>query len=329
MQQRRLVLSNEVLIGGYVGKVAHPLTLTAGAGNEINTFSTNYAIGTISSSIIDNFISGDIMKDTRSSKGWTYHASAKLYLTGRDAGNFSLKGDVSTFLNDRYTFRGVYSQVLHSAPYSWTTYANRYYSFSNSFPNESIIKLSGELLAIPSSIYLTLTDYLISNYLYLNKSALPDQYTGTFNIVQGRIHKDFYFGSNRHFVFRNDIATQQTIGSAPVHLPVLIARQSLSLEKYLFNNKLKIATGLEVRYNTPYYGDNYSPLFNRFFEQTTDLISNVPIVGTYFNFKIKNFRAYFMLDQIQQLFTSNNVAALHYPEQNFMIRFGFSWAMVN
>ena len=49
----------------------------------------------------------------------------------------------------------------------------------------------------------------------------------------------------------------------------------------------------------------------------------------FFNFKIKNFRAYIMGDQLQQFFTRNTITAPGYSLQDAMLRFGFNWVMIN
>jgi hypothetical protein len=108
-----------------------------------------------------------------------------------------------------------------------------------------------------------------------------------------------------------------------------MGRHQLSIETYLFGNALKVATGFDVRWHTQYDPAGYSPFFNRFSYQQGYSISNAPEASLFFNFKIKNFRAYIMGDQLQQFFTRNTITAAGYSLQDAMLRFGFNWVMIN
>jgi len=92
---------------------------------------------------------------------------------------------------------------------------------------------------------------------------------------------------------------------------------------------LNLSTGIDIRYNMPFYTDAYSPLMYGFVTQYNHLIENVPRVGYFFNFKVKTFRGSLCVDEIQQLFTRNNINYPLYPAQNVMFRFGFHWMFVN
>jgi hypothetical protein len=130
-------------------------------------------------------------------------------------------------------------------------------------------------------------------------------------------------------VFDNEFAYQQRSANAPVNIPLLLGRHQLSIEKHLFHSALQMATGIEVSYHSPYTPSAYSPLFNRFYYQNSYQVSNDPITSVFFNFRVKKLRVYIMADQVQQLFANNFISAEGYAAQNFMIRFGFKWTLIN
>jgi hypothetical protein len=90
-----------------------------------------------------------------------------------------------------------------------------------------------------------------------------------------------------------------------------------------------MATGVELRYNTPYFANNYAPMYFSFVTQYQNKIRNIPEVSYFFNFKVKRFRAAVAFDQLQQIFTRNNINFPTYAAQNFAIRFALQWAFVN
>lgn len=127
----------------------------------------------------------------------------------------------------------------------------------------------------------------------------------------------------------NELVYQQKAGSAPVNVPLLMGRHQLSLERPIFHRALYVATGVEARYHSPYKPAGYAPLFNRFYYQNSHSISNDPELSVFFNFRIKRFRAYIMADQLQTLFANNYITTPGYPGPDMMIRFGFTWVLIN
>ena len=125
-----------------------------------------------------------------------------------------------------------------------------------------------------------------------------------------------------------------------------MGRHQLSIERALFRQRLKIASGLEVRYNTTYHPAGYDAVLNKFFYQNTSSVSNVPECALFLNFRIKRFRAFVMGDNLQLLFSKENtILYTGMPDLNFnnsgrnytpvyaapdaLIRFGFNWVLVN
>ena len=116
---------------------------------------------------------------------------------------------------------------------------------------------------------------------------------------------------------------------------MVYTRNRLAYENLLFRN-LNLATGLEIRYNTPYKADNYSPVLGQFFYQDTLTISNLPDIHAFLHMRIKSFKLFVRLENLNALsaeiplaFKNNNMAAPTYPLPGLFIRFGFYWSFVN
>ena len=138
-----------------------------------------------------------------------------------------------------------------------------------------------------------------------------------------------------HFNWYLEGHLQQTTGNPPVNLPLILARSRLAYEGHFFRN-LDLSTGLEVIYNTPYKADGYSALTGQFVYQDTSSIHNLPMVNYYFNFRIKSFKAFIRLENLNTIsfkngfsFTNYNYAAPDYPTKGFWLRFGIWWSFVN
>ncbi len=327
MQQKWLWVDNRVLLNGFFGPLGKQLEFNAGVGNRYDAFLTTYATGFSRNNFISNYAVGEIKKEALKDGQWFYQANAQLFLTGDAAGDFTLNAFAGRSLKNNWGMLSAgFRQQLNSAPYNYTIYKNQYYSETKSYTRETVTQLYATLSIPRIKLSGGIKEHIIDNYIFLNNAGHFDQDVTPFSVSQLWLRKVFTAGI---FVLDNELTYQQPTGNAPVNVPNLMGRHQLSVEAYLFKKALKIATGVEVRYHTPYHAAGYDPFYNRFFYQGSYQLTNNPEGSLFFNFRIKRFRAYIMGDQLQALFLPNNMAAPGYPLQDAMIRFGFSWVMIN
>ena len=356
-QQKWFWIDNKVLLNGYIGKEGRQSTFSVGIGNRYDQFISTpvsnlikdslpklyYSTGSDRSSIISNYLTGEIKKEALHPGEWEYGANAKLFFSGQDAGNFLANAIIGKELkNNLGSFVAGFGQQLNSAPYSYTNYENIYTKRSFDFKPESVTSLYATLESPRIRLSGGVRNYVINDYIYINESELPAQYSNTFSITQAWIKKVFKVGN---FFLDNELVYQQIPDNAPVNIPALMGRHQLSYEQALFHRRLKIATGVEVRYNTTYHPAGYDALLNKFFYQSTTPINNTPQAAVFLNFRIKRFRAFIMGDNLQEIFTRNtilytgtpilnsnntgsNITPL-YAAPDALIRFGFTWVMIN
>lgn len=332
--QQWVWFDNRVMLEGFLGKRAQQLLFNAGIGNRLDNFSTDYATGRDRTNNVSNYIVGELKKEALKPGQWSYNANLQFYITGPAAGNFLLNASVGKDIGEWGNLQAGFGQQLSAAPYNARLYKNNFYTQETSLSNESITQLYITLRSRKLGLSGGVKNYVLTNYIYLadtlervsNGRLDVRQYGTAFNLTQAWVQKAFYVG---HFVLDNELFFQQIAGNAPIEVPTFLGRHQLSYENYLFNNALKIATGIEVRYHSAYKPMGYSPFYNRFYYQAAYTTNNNPEAAFFFNFKVKRFRAYLMGDQLQRLFTNPNVPTPGYPTQDIMIRFGFDWVMIN
>jgi len=318
---------NRLLLNGFIGKRENQLLFSAGAGLRADEFETWYVTDSRSNKIFSNYLMADIAKEALQEGQWSYKASGMFYITGEASGSSVINASLGKSLRNGWASINIGAQQeIGVAPYNYTLYQTQFDTIQNSFSKESITRLHAGIESERLKLSGGVRSYLISNYIYLDTTQLPAQYATTFNVTQVWLRKMFVWHS---LVLDNEIVYQQTQSGAPVNIPLLLGRHQLSIERYIFGRALKVATGVEVRYHSPYEPAGYAPFFARFYYQNSYTVSNVPEASVFFNFKIKRFRAYLMADQFQQLFNRNIIITKGYPGQNMMIRFGFSWVMIN
>lgn len=206
--------------------------------------------------------------------------------------------------------------------------------FNNgSYKKENITKIFATINVPPASLQLGGEYYLISNYTYFKDFYNSDQYSSIFNVLHVYAQKKIKVA--KHLSWYLDGHFQQVAGNAPIHLPLVLARTRFAFEGNFFKN-LFLSTGIEARYNTPYKADDYSPLTGQFFPQDTTTISNRPDISVYLNFRIKSFKGFVRLDNLNTVdfsngisFTDVNYSAPGYPVRSVWLRVGIWWSFVN
>lgn len=326
-RQKQNTIDNAVMLNGFLGKNEKQVQFSAGLGIRVDKFSTRYLHDAEFLNIASNYITAQIRKEALSQGQWFYTAEGKFYLTGAAAGNSLLHISLGKELGDGVAVidAGI-QQNINNPAYNYTSYINNYYAVSNTFNKESVTKLYGGVRSDKYHFNFGAKNYLISNYLYMNANQLADQYAPVINLTQLSIQKSFTW---KGIVLDNELLYQTFTADAPINVPMFLGRHQLSYEHYILKNALKIATGVEMRYHSPYQTARYSPIFHRFYYGYTYMLSNDPVYAFFFNFNIKRFRSFIMVDQLQQVFRVQNVINLPgYPAQNTMIRFGFNWVLL-
>lgn len=351
-------IDNAVLLGGYLGTAANPLQFTVGAGNRLDRFISDpvrvqvtdslpkvyYTPGSDQKNYVSNYITGTISKEALQPGQWGYMAHTLLYVTGSFAGNLQLQGTLSkTLKNNLGSISAGMSQQVNSAPYAYATYQNMYARNNFSFSKESITQLHATISSPRLALAGGVRNYLLANYIYLDAKEQPAQYGVPINLLQAWGHKTFRIGN---FAIDNELVWQQLPTNAPINIPAIMGRNQISYQRSAFKRALKFATGVEVRYNSKYAPSGYSAVLNRFFYQNNTTVQNKAELAAFMNVKIKRFRAFIMVDNIQQaiftknaiLFTATTVPNFNntntaytpiYVAPDLVIRFGFTWVMSN
>lgn len=359
--QKWFWIDNKLLLNGFLGKENRQLQFSAGLGNRYDEFISGpisvpildslpkqlFGIERDRKHIISNYLEGEIKKEAMLPGAWEYGANAKFFLTGQYAGNFlfnAVFGKQIKKING--SFSTGFQQQLNSAPYSYTNYENAYAKIFFNFDKESVTMLYATLENDRLRLSGGVRNYVVNNYIYINETGVPAQYVNPFTLTQVWGRKIFKAGN---FLLDNELVYQQMPQDAPINVPALMGRHQLSYERSMFKKALKIATGIEVRYNSSYHPAGYDAILNRFYYQRSSYASNTPEAAVFLNFKVKRFRAFIMGDNIQQLFAKNAVGntllytgspllkfndkgfinSPVYAAPDFIIRFGFSWPLVN
>lgn len=279
-------------------------------------------------------VHGEYRNRTRNRK-WDMLASGNLYLNGYNGGDYHAYVSLQRLISAKVGSLQVgFENVNQSPPFIYDTRSAFYLDVPQSFNKQNTTHFFGTISNPALKLQLKADYYLMSNYLYLTQFSKLQQESAIFNLL--RIGALKTFDISRHWKLHSELYVQQKAGSVELNVPAVFTRNRIAFEGNFFKN-LHLATGLEVKYHTPYKGDNYSPLLGQFFYQDSVTISNRPDVAAYFNFRIRSFKAYVRAENLNSAtmenggfgFRANNIAAPGYPYPGLVIRYGVFWSFVN
>lgn len=270
---------------------------------------------------------------------WDLELNGKLYFTGMNAGDYLAHASIQRAVGRKIPGYAQLSFTNVNREPSFTVNSNSAFLLpqpgSPSFKKENSTRLAASIYQPSLRLRLSGQYYLLTNYTYLSRYYEWQQSSSLFNVLVLSAEKSFRLG--KRWYWHTDLYFQQKIGSAPVNLPQLFTRNRIGYEGTLGFKRLNIAFGLESRYHTPYRADGYSPAMGEFYYQDSVRISNRPDLAVYMHFRIRSFKAYVRLENLNAasvgssgiLFTHNNFAAPDYPYPGMLLRVGVYWNFIN
>lgn len=304
------------------------LKLGASIENLKGTFTAN------GRTLYNAILHGEYRNKTRNKK-WDFEASGSLYPTGYNAGDFSLYGHLQRYLGRKFGTLLVGTQIANRTPSFIYTGDGSFGFYKKAFNKENILKFFGSVDVPYLKLKLSGAYFLATNFTYFSDYYHPAQASSPFNLLQVNAEKDFKL--TKHLVWHAQVALQQRIGDGPVNVPLFYTRNRIGYEGSLGFKNLVLNTGLEIRYNSPYKADGYSPLFGQFYTQDDRVVSlKFPEIDPYLHFRIRSFVAYVRFENVNTVsfkngfsFTNNNLATANYPYPGIQFRVGIYWTFVN
>ncbi len=277
---------------------------------------------------------GEYRNKTKNKK-WDIEATGNLYVTGYNAGDYSAYASLQRYLGKKFGYLQIGVQNTNRKPSFIYTGEGSFGFLKNSFNKENTFKFFGSVDVPNLKLKLKGAYYVITNYSYFRDYYNPAQAGTLFNLVQVSAEKDFKIA--RNFIWHALVVLQQRIGDGPVNVPLFYTRNRIGYEGTLGFRNLVLNTGFEIRYNSPYKADGYSPLMGRFYVQDQRTISlKCPEIDPYVHFRIRAFTAYVRLENLNTIsfkngfgFTNNNIVSANYPAPGLLFRVGIYWSFVN
>ena len=256
---------------------------------------------------------------------FSFFADASAVLWGYNKNNHLLKAGL--IYNTRpleLTVSG--SQQVYTPDFSMLKFASNQFIWDNKFDNSS--SLSQHIIVktntLKNNFTISINHCLINNYTYINQNLLPQQASGNANVLHIQLDKTIKAGK---FFFRHNLHYQQ---SNAKYIPVPSFGGML---RYYFQTNFytsKIQLGVDVFYNTAYYGMGWSPATRMFYIQEQNKIGNYPLINPFVSMQIKRAVLFGIYEHANQN-VINNVFynTPHHPISLQSFRMGVRWRFYN
>lgn len=254
-----------------------------------------------------------------------YNVLGEISLLGFKAGDFLLEGNVGGFFklwNDSISMVANGFVRSDKPSYFLEHYQSNHFRWDNSFANIYRTHVGG-VFSIPTrSFSLDVGVENITQFVYFDAKALPNQYAGNIQIAAANMKLDFHAGK---FTLENNVVYQLSSQPNILPLPTLTLYHNLYFHDKWFD-VLSIQLGVNVRYHTAYYAPKYMPAIGQFFTQSDTKIGNYPVMNAYLNFHLKRTRFFVEYYHLNQMFMDGAYYSMpNYPINPAIMKFGISW----
>ncbi len=203
---------------------------------------------------------------------------------------------------------------------------SKYPVWENSLEKITEFALYANLELKPLQLNVYARQFLLDKYIYFDQQALVSQLDNSFIINQfGIDHKlniwKIHFNNQIHF---------QTKSSDKIRYPDWVTRHSLYFEGKVFKNNLFLRPGVDLRYISKYYADNYMPASGQFFLQDAVQLPDQWMADIFIGFAVTNFQGFAKMENVTR-WAKNSIQYFSplYPLPEAKFRIGLQWQFLN
>ena len=264
-------------------------------------------------------------KINKGNNTFSFFADGSAVLWGYNQNNHLIKaGLIFTSKPLELTFSA--SQQVYTPDYSMLKFVSNQFIWENKFDNSS--SLSQHIViksnTLKNNFTLSVNHYLISKHSYLNQDLLPQQASVNANVIHIQLDKTLKVGK---FFFSHNLHYQK---SNAKYIPV---PSFGGLLRYYFQTNFytsKIQLGVDVFYNTAYYGMGWSPATRMFYLQEKSKIGNYPLINPFVSMQIKRAVLFGIYEHVNQnVINTGFYNAPHHPISLQSFRMGIRWRFYN
>lgn len=251
-----------------------------------------------------------------------YNADVVFGLTGSEAGDLDLRGEITTMIPIRsdslaLTAKGRFS---NRAP-AWLLqqYASNHLVWQNNFGKERRYRVEGELRLDRTRTRIRAGVENIEHMVYFGDNSMPVQNPGHVQVISVALEQRLRAGI---FNWDNRLTWQKTTDKWVLPLPQLAWYTNMYLGFTAFR-VLDLQIGIDCDYYTRYPGPDYQPATMTFITQRQVDVGNFAFANLYVNARLYKTRFYLLWSHVNQGWFSKGYFSMpHYPVNPRMLQIG-------
>lgn len=272
------------------------------------------------------YVKGAIQNNPLSNSKIRYKAAVAYYMTGYNQNDLLIDGGAGYDLGKFGKIDASVNYHLTEAPFIWQHYSSVAELWLNKFPKQNVLAFGGGYTFTHPiiTVFADAKYHYVKNYFYFNAPNSPKYDASNANVLL--LHVGNKFGI-KGFHLDNDFWFQPVTKSLAIQLPSLVTRHSIYYEMRLFKGVLWFSTGFDVRYNMPFYGNEYFPLTGQWILQNNERLQFYPVLDWFLNLKVRWFRVTAKVDNISAYFGKRTgyYTAPNYPAADLAFKMGVIW----
>lgn len=297
--------------------------LTAYLENDIERFV--YQIDTVVWNHTNSSTKAGALLSSDKGKILKYNFAGELTFLGRRAGDFSLTANLKGHIplgNHAMELNADGLVRSETASYFTAYYHSNHFKWENDREKLYRTRINGRLSIPVLRFALNASVENISNLVYFDTNALPQQYNGNIQVMAANLRQDFKIGK---ITLENNVVYQLSSQQDILPLPALTLFHNLYYDGLWFR-VLSVQAGVDVRYHSLYYAPSYMPATGQFHAQNQFEIGNYPLMNVYVNAHLKRTRFFVQYYHVNSLFMKGDYYSMPgYPLYPAQLRMGLTW----
>jgi hypothetical protein len=260
-------------------------------------------------------------------KYFRWNAHAQTNIAGYQRGAFTLKGDMTLSV---YPIReGLHLQLGallagREQDMFIEQYFTNHYSWSNRFEQSNELRVEAKLLVPAIRCEVGASQSVLSNPVYFGSDAQPRQSLDALSVSALTLsHALDFKGLNIHHRALMQLSSNEQI----VSVPLFAVSATYYYERVLVKNVLSMQLGVDWQYCTPFNGYGYNPSVGMFHTSPVQQ-GGYLWADAFVAFRWKRTTPFIKWEHATQGLLEGNTsyfAAVHYPRNERVFKFGLSW----
>jgi hypothetical protein len=248
-------------------------------------------------------------------------------LTGYNQYDTKLQGDLA-FKTTYFNVNGGLANHLMTPDFTFVHFHGTPFQWDKNFSkiNLTTWRVQLQTKVFRNNFNIRFDQFLISNWVYFNENALPEQTSKLLVIQTVELRKLFRVWK---LFFDHRLIYQKT-NLDIIRLPEFGGMARYYFESSLFRKAFGFQVGFDLFYNTAYKAYAYNPDTRAFYLQNEKTLGNYPVLDVFINGEIKKAILFVKYEHVNQGWINEGYYyTYHYPLPLAAFRLGVRWRMYN